>query len=657
MAEKRGQVTAFIIIGIVMLFAVMFFFYMRSDLNKIAYKENVPEGIIPLQRFIEECAEKTGRDAIGMTTKQGGWLDLPAEIKRNPFARLPIAPLAGVYIPYWYYRGTGNDGDLSPNLCKTSTECKYFGTNSVEEQIEKFVELKTTECINNFTAFKNIYTVKEKGILNTKVELSDNSVIVLIDYPLEVTDSSGRPTKMSKYRTEIPIRLKKMYELAQEIFKHENTNLFLENITIDLMSLNEKVVPLTDSMIKCSPYLKSMSEVKTNIKNLVNYNFPYIRINDTLQSQFILPEDKYANLHFRQKMDLEGKNYQDFAVDFSYEPNWPMNMQATPSTGAYLRADPLKLIDINLGDLGSFSVPACIINYHFNYDLEFPVLITIVDQETTEHEAGVFQFVTPVLINHNRGDRENYPIKVMPQFASPGTSEEYCKNFPTRPVGIKAYDKVTHEEIYGVNVSFKCIEFTCDVGQIESYRGEYILNANLPSCNYGTLITKYTPKTGDEDYFDTQKIGINSKTQDFAEIEILPKKTINFTIYKYKLSEPSTEYVLESGESVLIEIKNIEYDYKTTVISEPGIEGSNVVELIGKGDNTYSIDVMLIKQDALIGGYSANWTTSERELLSSEQLIIPVFSDETVIGDDQKQFDILVNMSEMSKKIPKPVFK
>jgi hypothetical protein len=66
---------------------------------------------------------------------------------------------------------------------------------------------------------------------------------------------------------------------------------------------------------------------------------------------------------------------------------------------------------------------------------------------------------------------------------------------------------------------------------------------------------------------------------------------------------------------------------------------------------------MLIKQDALIGGYSANWTTSERELLSSEQLIIPVFSDETVIGDDQKQFDILVNMSEMSKKIPKPVFK
>jgi len=512
--------------------------------------------------------------------------------------------------------------------------------------IKKEALLVNPIVINCLTEESKSSTLISGGVI------SNGSVVVLLDYPLEVTDSSGKPTDMKKSRVEIPIRLKKMYELAQRIFEYENSELFLEKITIDLMALNSEVVPVTDSLLQCSPFMKKLSTVRTNIKNLVNYNFPDIRIDNTLQSPFVLPEERYADLHFRQEIDFEGEDYSGFGVDFSYEPGWLMTMQVSPTQGEFIRAEPMKIIDLDLGPLGDYSIPTCIINYHFNYDLEFPVLIRIIDQETTDHEASIFQFVMPVLINHNVGDKENYPARIIPDQVTRGTDEEFCANYPSNEVEIRAFDKISFRDLDDVNISFECAGFRCDVGEIQPFRGRKVLNAQLPNCNYGTITATYNPSFG-LDYFEVEMEGVDTNTQTEITIQMLPRKVMNFSIQKYDI-DGLTPYLMSSDESVIIDLINDEFNYAKTFVVTKDIKQQ--IELI-KGSYEYSVEAILIKNDSLIGGYSGNWTSDERGLENSDELIFSIFGNDSVRGDEEAQFDLLINMEKYSEKIPEPRFK
>jgi hypothetical protein len=625
--KRRGQVTLFIILGIIMVLAAMFFFYMRADITKISYTEKVPESIIPFQRFVENCIDSTTREAVQKLGMSGGYIELPPNIKNNPFARLSIAPEVDYIIPYWYYRkgGTIKDNDLSPTL------------DMMTADITKYVNENIAFCLNNFTAFQNIYKITEKGNTIFQTRITDNSVVVLLDYPVEIIDASKKPTLMKKFRAELPIRLKKMYELAREIFDAENTGYYLENTTFnDLMSLSEKVVPITDVKFGvCNPFIKKISDIKTNIQNMVNFNLPYVRINGTKIGEFVLPDERYYDNHMVWNMGLDNKGYENISVNLNYETNWPMRLSISPNYGYYVRADPLKI---------AFFVNTCFMNYQFTYDLEYPVVINLIDGQTADHEAYSFQYVMPVMINHNKGDKINNPTRTYTNLASGGGEEDYCTNYPSRTIQVEARDEITREDLNHVNVSFRCIDFDCKIGEIKPIMGVYKLDGAFPRCNYGTAIAKK------EGYFDTEMKGIDSKTQTLISINMRQKKTINYTIEKYELDDIKTPLMLDPDESVLIDIKNTDYDYSQTTLY-PDIKQ---IEMIGGDDIKYEINLMIIKNDSLIGGYSANWTASWNDMANSEELVLPIIVNTSIMTDYEAQYMMLENLSKYSKLVEEP---
>src|SRR3989338_3113173 len=70
--NKRGQVTIFIILGIIILAAVVLVFYLTGDTLVKQSEGKVNIETKPLKNYVGDCLEKTGNDALTLIGKQGG---------------------------------------------------------------------------------------------------------------------------------------------------------------------------------------------------------------------------------------------------------------------------------------------------------------------------------------------------------------------------------------------------------------------------------------------------------------------------------------------------------------------------------------------------------------------------------------------------------
>src|SRR3989344_6255160 len=101
MIEKRGQITLFMIVGIVLVIALILVLVIRYRTTIAQY---VPEGLLPAQtggveRFIEDCTDIIARDGLSLLTAQGGYIYLPEEIQYHPRASIDN----GIKVPLWHY--------------------------------------------------------------------------------------------------------------------------------------------------------------------------------------------------------------------------------------------------------------------------------------------------------------------------------------------------------------------------------------------------------------------------------------------------------------------------------------------------------------------------------------------------------------------------
>lgn len=645
---KRGQVTTFIILGIVMLLAVIFFFYMRADITKITYDEKVPEGFIPLQRFVEQCMGDETTQLVQLAGQQGGYVDVPTQIKANPFSRVVLVPQLDIVTPYWYYRKGGNveDGDLSPS------------EDVMERQIKENADRKITECIDSFNAFSNLYNIIDNGTVDTTIMLTDNSVVVLADFPIKVQDSTGQIFEMKRFRKEIPIRLRKAYELAQDLFDAENDQMFLEDVTIDLLAMASKgtdrydgtpYVPMSDMIFgQCRPFMKSLNRVKQNIKDMLPFNLDSIRINETKQEAYIHPDYDYANKHFVWKSGIDRDKYEDIRVEIDYDPSWMMKLRVIPSENGFLKAETVKIIDLDLG-ITRLTIPACFVNYHFVYDLEYPVIVKIFDEhKTNEHDAYVFQFAMPVIINHNEGDKINTPVKLLPDSVLPGGEHQFCSETSDKII-VSASDEVTYEPINDVDIRFSCIEFTCDMGRTTPQLTTYSLETYFPRCNYGTIIAE---KDG---YFMKEIRGVDTEVDSFVDFYMLRKKKLNLTISKY-LKGDVLRRLISDDESVLVDIRNEEYGRQTSAFYSNNVP-FNEIELPAGGDMEFEIEAMLIRNDSIIGGSRFTWVADAVDLINADELEIAVAVNESLVGDYEAQLIMIDNLDEFSEGLDEPMLK
>ena len=123
--------------------------------------------------------------------------------------------------------------------------------NSIEKQLERYIDSKFKECINNFAPFtEQGYKITEAGKLKSDVVIGTEDVTVIVDYPLDVEKEEAK-TKITQFLVALPVNLDKVYELAAKITNLEMKHRFLEKHALNLMVAlsgisKEKLPPMAD---------------------------------------------------------------------------------------------------------------------------------------------------------------------------------------------------------------------------------------------------------------------------------------------------------------------------------------------------------------------------------------------------------------------------
>ncbi len=201
MMNKRGQVTIFVIVGIMILVTIFLVFYFLGDrIKKQSDVETVfdESSLEPLQDYVGRCIEEHGNEAIDLVLKQGGMIN-----------------------PVVYYNYEDNKINY---LCHTNTfnscENKYpFVDNLIENEIKNYLLNKLPGCIDLSDIRNSGYNV-EAGTLSLDLDVSNYKTIATVYYPVTISKGETKITE-SRFVEEFDVPLGIFAETAEDVVDEE----------------------------------------------------------------------------------------------------------------------------------------------------------------------------------------------------------------------------------------------------------------------------------------------------------------------------------------------------------------------------------------------------------------------------------------------------
>lgn len=194
MKSKRGQVTVFIILALVIIFVIIVLLINKGDLTSIFKFQS------PVEK-ITECTQTSLEEAIALVSTQGGAIE-----PKNFFL------YEDNKIDYICY----TTEDYKP--CKMQ---KPILKSSIESELKKYTEPKIKKCINSvkedLEKKGRIVTNKEPEI---SIELMPNNVIVNIELNLQITEEDSTES-YKNIKTEVSSDLYEFSAIASSIANDE----------------------------------------------------------------------------------------------------------------------------------------------------------------------------------------------------------------------------------------------------------------------------------------------------------------------------------------------------------------------------------------------------------------------------------------------------
>ena len=189
--NKRGQVTIFIILAILIVASVVLFFVFRDNLG-IEETKDIQSSLVV--NFVEGCMDETLNNSIYAVAANGGYSGYSYLSRQSTESG----------VRYYFFR-----------------ESNYMPSKSlVEKQIEEYFKRKFFICINDFSDF-NGYSVEE-GLLKVSVRIKEEKVVLEADYPLTIVQGKNK-VRVRDFKSEIPSRLNIIYSSVKYfIDNHKN---------------------------------------------------------------------------------------------------------------------------------------------------------------------------------------------------------------------------------------------------------------------------------------------------------------------------------------------------------------------------------------------------------------------------------------------------
>ncbi|RMF05237.1 hypothetical protein D6764_05190 [Candidatus Woesearchaeota archaeon] len=551
--KKRGQVTIFIIIGIILLFSSALIFYIRQQITSATTEievgditTEVPQRSDPIETFVRDCLESVSIEEVRALGLKGGYMDPQRAGLRYNAVRptrsslLKISPNGNVYIPFWYEMSS-NDKCVSDCVVETHVPPlrKSEGPNSIEEQLEEAIASKISLCLDDFSYFREQgFTVLEAGRPEADVTVSRNDIYVKLDYPLKFA-KEGSVSEYKDFSVRLPLNLRKIYELATKVLKLTTSLQFFEGDALNLITafsdLSEDALPpIYDFRLGAGDFVMwQKSKVAEKIKLILMNHIPMAQVMGTRNYYRHSISDAMVQGMARKMIIFQNASYPFYNVEFTYLGWWPFYLDVKPSTGEIIKPD-----ISSGGPIGSIIPGFGMQQYRFFYDLSFPVLVTISYPEAFNGKGFTMSYAIEANIRQNR------PVNGSGAFSpTTFTGETFVCQKETWNSGdynIRVLDASTGEYLPDVLVSASFGNEGCVLGRTSEGENSSLIT-KLP-VGIGALVFE---KEG----FGTRTlpigVGVNSSRN--ITLKVYPEKQVALKIMKV----PYSKQILVNGPSVV----------------------------------------------------------------------------------------------------------
>jgi len=536
--KKGGQISAFFIIGIIIVFlGGMALIYRAEIYEKITDLElvsgiSVPEEAKNFNDFVLQCVRQTAQDGIDRLGLQGGYIEMPTDKvlvgSINMFSnKLEILP--GFRTAYWFYQ---QDNGVEVTDIPTKEE--------MSQQLKNYIDANVEECFRDFVDFPD-YKVGYRKV-SSEVSIKNSEVQVVLNMPTALMIKDQK-FNFDTYKTRIKVALGDILELSRRIVEDEAETNFLETKTEDMMVAYEQI-PYSGSDLSCGVKTWYLEKVISDFKAIVLENMHKIRIVGT---DYTAPRDDLTKYF---EWDVGSKRNPNVNAMLTYSKSWPFYLSVTPEEDGILKA---QQVTDRMGDVGFVAKSMfCMNDWNFVYDVKYPVLVTLYDKQNDY----TFQFAMQVVIERNQPRK----AKIVPDFET-DKEANYCAFTKNVESSVSTYEEVGLEAatkpLDGVNIKYNCITHSCSVGTTRLNGEDATLITAFPSCIGGTLIADK------EGYHSVKELDVDSNKQFSMSmtLEKLIKMPVRIHVNRDTGSgEPSSE------EQVIIELEEPDKEYRTMIM-------------------------------------------------------------------------------------------
>jgi len=584
--NKRGQITLFIIIGIVLLIVIGVFFLLRT--STVGKEESVPVEFEPVKLYLEECVSQIAEKAIVLVGEQGGYIDPSSEgVSYNS-----VNPTEGSgimftsLVPYWFFLS-------SPNTCNGDCRFDSFqpwlykenGEPSIQSQIEKYVQDNIGDCISDFTSLKQ-YVVSEEGEFSVESIIANDEVILNVEYPLLVEYGNSK-TRLRYFTTDVKVSLPKMYEMGTTIAKGEMDNCLLEHEAIELITAfsgidKERLPPQMGVSMGSASVFWIERNVKEKVEDMLQSYMPLIRFVNANNYREIkvgkdVPNSEIINAFYKNMVlpfDASGLN-----VDVMYLTDWPTYFSL--GKGSVIRSTGITVPFIGFG----------IQKYGVGYDLSYPVIVKLNDPTAFNGKGYSFNIALEGNMRNNFCMESDFD-----QTEFPGVNDnsmlcdENKRN--SAPYNITVFDDFG-SPVGGAFITFSS-EDSCPISETDSDGNFY---GTLP-VGYGAITIEHPDFLG-----YTRPIKSELSEGEFIQVEMPRKREIKFDVLKKSYRKQpgwaftNFELPLEIDENAIITFTRIseglERSYATTVTYSGTDSVSNAKESVELYPGTYDVNIQI----------------------------------------------------------------
>lgn len=560
MGQKKGQVTVYIIIGIIALLSVSVFFYIRSAKIEAPASyaptiEQIPLEAEPIRDFVASCVRQVAENGLRSVGDYGGYVSREKMGgTANPFSpttsdAIQFSPDSDLVVPYWWHLESSNDCEKAgacsfsskrPNLLRTQ------GGINIEEQLDDYMNENLKPCLRDFAdLWEYGFVISEKGKVDTKTVVTKRTVAFHVRYPI-VAEKADVKYEINEYFVDIPINLEEIYNLASTLADLQVEFQFLERYILSLIDgfarIDENRIPpfSATGMDSGGGARWIKSEIESNLNRLMMAYIPMLQVFNTGNYRPILFHEGeehslikkiiYNNLML---VPLVNESHLGLHVKFMYldwwRPYFDLNCKGE-------LCGPQSVSGI--GQIMFFMQ-----RYEFLYDYSIPILVDIVNPHAFFGKGYSFKFFLEANVRDNKPLNTTGIGKLFDTGAIPpvGRTMLCDPNKRTSPeVTVKVSDALSGLGIPEVMISYTCGAETCSMGQTGN---DGNLITKFPKCIGGML------KANKGGYLSTGG-GVNTATKEepfTLQITMNPYRIKDIEVRKYLIKKEPVQQNTSSG--------------------------------------------------------------------------------------------------------------